>query len=294
MGGASTKAGRADPDSDAVASFGPMGRLLYLDAILGPETPGSEPPDREAVDEAEALDAYSNAVIRVAERLAPSVANLRVSRRVRGGRVVDGGGSGVVITPDGFLLTSAHVVAGASGGTRASFADGRELELEPVGADPLSDLAVLRADARRPRRRRARRRRAPAGGPARGGDRQSQRLRRLGHRGRRLRARPVAADPFPIDLAHGRERHPDRRLPQPRQLGRRAGGQPGARHRDQYCGRRRRPRPGRPDQRGDAEDRRGADGRRALPSRLRRDRDGAASAAARGWPNSWAASPESR
>jgi serine protease Do len=125
-----------------------MGRLLYLDAILGPETPGSEPSDREAVDEAEALDAYSSAVIRVAERLAPSVANLRVSRRVRGGRVVDGGGSGVVITPDGFLLTSAHVVTSASGGTRASFADGRELDLEPVGADPLSDLAVLRADER--------------------------------------------------------------------------------------------------------------------------------------------------
>jgi S1-C subfamily serine protease len=89
------------------------------------------------------LDAYSRAVVEVAERLAPSVANLRVPRRFRGRRV-DGGGSGVVITPDGFMLTSAHVVERAETGV-ASFADGRELELEVVGTDPLSDLAVLRA-----------------------------------------------------------------------------------------------------------------------------------------------------
>jgi S1-C subfamily serine protease len=98
----------------------------------------------EVTDE-EALDAYSHAVIAVAERLSPSVANLRVSRRLRGGRVVSGGGSGVVITPDGFMLTSAHVVAATRRGVRASFLDGRELEADVVGADPLSDLAVLRA-----------------------------------------------------------------------------------------------------------------------------------------------------
>jgi serine protease Do len=101
--------------------------------------------DASEPSEAEALDAYSRAVIAVAERLTPSVANLRVSRRVRGGRVLDGGGSGVVITPDGFLLTSAHVVARSDARGRASFADGRDLEVEVVGADPLSDLAVLRA-----------------------------------------------------------------------------------------------------------------------------------------------------
>ena len=96
----------------------------------------------------EALDAYSQAVTTVAERLSPSVANLRVSRPVRGGRVLDGGGSGVVITPDGFTLTSAHVVARTEGRGRASFVDGRELEFEVVGSDPLSDLAVLRVDGR--------------------------------------------------------------------------------------------------------------------------------------------------
>src|SRR5213596_3532367 len=97
--------------------------------------------------EGEPLDAYSKAVTTVAERLTPSVANLRVSRRVRGGRRLDGGGSAVVITPDGFTLTSAHVIERTDGG-RASFVDGRELEFEVVGSDPMSDLALLRVDAR--------------------------------------------------------------------------------------------------------------------------------------------------
>jgi S1-C subfamily serine protease len=88
--------------------------------------------------EEEALDAYSQSVIGVAERLSPSVANVRLRR---------GGGSAVVITPDGFMLTSAHVVARTRGG-RASFVDGRELEFQVIGSDPLSDLAVLRADGR--------------------------------------------------------------------------------------------------------------------------------------------------
>jgi S1-C subfamily serine protease len=102
--------------------------------------------------ETEALDAYSQVVVDVAERLAPSVANLRVMRRTRMGRVPAGAGSGVALTPDGFLLTSAHVVSserpGRAGGRpgRAAFVDGRELSFEVVGLDRLSDLAVLRAD----------------------------------------------------------------------------------------------------------------------------------------------------
>jgi serine protease Do len=117
--------------------------LTFIDSLLGPEQPGAEP---EELPDAEALDAYSRTVTAVAERLSPSVGNLRVSRHVRGGRLVDGGGSGVVVTPDGFMLTSAHVVDRAHGRVRALFADGRELEASVVGADPLSDLAVLRAD----------------------------------------------------------------------------------------------------------------------------------------------------
>jgi serine protease Do len=94
-------------------------------------------PVRFVVDEQSALDAYSQAVIAVNEQLAPSVANLR-SRR--------GGGSGVAITSDGFIVTSAHVVDRARH-VHASFVDGNEVQAEIVGADPLSDLAVLRADS---------------------------------------------------------------------------------------------------------------------------------------------------
>jgi serine protease Do len=106
-----------------------------------PESPSALPTDGDA------LDAYSRVVTAVAERLSPSVANLRVSRRVRGGRRLDGAGSGVVITPDGFILTSAHVVDRTDGSGRASFVDGREFDFEVVGSDPLSDLAVLRLAA---------------------------------------------------------------------------------------------------------------------------------------------------
>ncbi len=99
--------------------------------------------DLESV-EAEALDAYSLAVSTAAERLIPSVASLRVERRVGGWG--GGAGSGVAFTPDGYLVTNAHVVAGAERGT-ATFVDGDELGFEVVGRDPLSDLAVVRASA---------------------------------------------------------------------------------------------------------------------------------------------------
>src|SRR5579864_808345 len=95
----------------------------------------------EATSEREALDAYSATVSSVAERVLPSVASLRVGRAGRGGA-----GSGVVVTPDGFIVTSAHVVAQA-GSASASFLDGNEYDVDVVGADPLSDLAVVRARA---------------------------------------------------------------------------------------------------------------------------------------------------
>src|SRR6516164_5219847 len=96
--------------------------------------------------EAEALDAYSRVVVDVAERVSPSVANLRVMRRGRGGQMPAGAGSAVALTPDGFLVTSAHVVAGQGRSGKATFVDGRELSWRIVGLDRLSDLAVLRAD----------------------------------------------------------------------------------------------------------------------------------------------------
>jgi S1-C subfamily serine protease len=95
--------------------------------------------DDTAEANATARDAYSQIVTSVARELLPAVASLRVGREGQPG----GAGSAVVITPDGFLLTSAHVVAASRRGL-AGLADGRELEFEVVGTDPLSDLAVVR------------------------------------------------------------------------------------------------------------------------------------------------------
>jgi S1-C subfamily serine protease len=97
------------------------------------------------------LDAYSQIVSGVAERLTPKVASLRVPRSGGGGGYGRGEslGSGVVFTGDGFLLTNAHVVGKSTGGT-AEFSDGTSAPFRVVGADPLSDLAVLRANGPTP------------------------------------------------------------------------------------------------------------------------------------------------
>ena len=118
------------------------GSLKLIDGVANgiPSTAAERLPD------ADAFDAYSRTVSGVAERLTPSVAHLAVMRRTRRGRA-EGAGSGVAISSDGYMLTSAHVVAGGHRVT-ASFSDGRELGAEVVGADPLSDLAVVRAEAR--------------------------------------------------------------------------------------------------------------------------------------------------
>lgn len=89
------------------------------------------------------LDAYSRTVIRVAETITPHVAAIEMTAIRRNGQVRVGAGSAVVFTEDGYLLTNAHVVDGAGAG-RAAFADGTRMDVDIVGADPLSDLAVLR------------------------------------------------------------------------------------------------------------------------------------------------------
>jgi S1-C subfamily serine protease len=119
-----------------------MSSIQFIDALLADA-------DRDQRGELgpsddEALDAYSRVVSGVAERVIGSVASLRISRRLPGSRQAQGSGSAVAITPDGFLVTSAHVVEGTEKG-RASMADGRELRFEVVGRDALSDLAVIRA-----------------------------------------------------------------------------------------------------------------------------------------------------
>jgi S1-C subfamily serine protease len=100
---------------------------------------GSADPD---VASAIALDAYSGIVSSVAAALVPSVAALSMPGPA-GSRRGGGSGSAVLFTDDGYLLTNAHVVGGASHGF-AEFADGGDAQIDVVGADPLSDLAVVR------------------------------------------------------------------------------------------------------------------------------------------------------
>jgi serine protease Do len=121
-----------------------MSNVLLVDGPAG--DPAADARGRPS--DGEALDAYSSVITAVARDLAPSVANLRVYRRVRGGRRVAGGGSAFVLAPDGYLITSAHVVEGATREGVASFVDGREMRFDVVGADALSDLAVLRTEGR--------------------------------------------------------------------------------------------------------------------------------------------------
>jgi S1-C subfamily serine protease len=117
--------------------------LRFLEGVEYFESQAPPEPSADS-DDTEALDAYSRTVTRIAELLAPSVANLQVYRQGREGPQIAGGGSGVVITPDGFVLTSAHVVKGARSG-EASFVDGSQVGFDVIGLDELSDLAVLRA-----------------------------------------------------------------------------------------------------------------------------------------------------
>ncbi|MCH5675175.1 S1C family serine protease [Streptomyces gilvus] len=105
-------------------------------------------PDRSRAEQA-ALDSYSRIVTSVAAELTPKVASLSVAHRRARGRFVVGTGSAVVFTDDGFLLTNAHVVGHSDAGT-ASFADGTTTPFHVIGADPLSDLAVVRADGPTP------------------------------------------------------------------------------------------------------------------------------------------------
>jgi S1-C subfamily serine protease len=106
------------------------------DSVPGPFEP-SEPP----ADEADALDAYSRVVVRVADRLRPAVVNI-AGGQGRGA----GSGSGILFTPDGFLLTNAHVARDYAR-FRVRLHDGRELTARLVGSDPWTDLAVVQAEA---------------------------------------------------------------------------------------------------------------------------------------------------
>jgi S1-C subfamily serine protease len=110
-------------------------------------SPGRSPggPAQPVPDDHSLLDAYSEAVVGVVEKVGPSVVALNVSRQAGGSdrQRPEGSGSGLVITPDGFVLTNNHVVEGAVE-VDAVFIDGSVLRGQVVGTDPATDLALVR------------------------------------------------------------------------------------------------------------------------------------------------------
>jgi S1-C subfamily serine protease len=108
-----------------------------------PTVPYPEPPQVPIEDQA-LLDAYSRAVIDVVDRVGPAV--VRIDVKAKDGRPGGGTGSGVIVAPDGLVLTNSHVVGGVAQVTVATV-DGRSLTARVVGDDPDTDLALVRIDA---------------------------------------------------------------------------------------------------------------------------------------------------
>jgi S1-C subfamily serine protease len=118
-------------------------------AIAGADSTSQDELDRESparrLDDEELLDAYSDAVVSVVDRVGPAVVSIGVSAR---GPTTEahGAGSGVVISSDGYVLTNSHVVHEAAS-LEVSLTDGRRFPATPIGEDPATDLAVVKVDA---------------------------------------------------------------------------------------------------------------------------------------------------
>jgi S1-C subfamily serine protease len=130
---------------------------VSLDADDSPAPPGSATPPRSraspepapaagSVPSADPLDAYSSAVVGAVDSVGPAVVSVYVGGAAEAARARGGAGSGVVVTPDGYLLTNEHVVQRVTE-ARVTFVDGRSVPAVVAGRDPATDLAVLRAQA---------------------------------------------------------------------------------------------------------------------------------------------------
>jgi S1-C subfamily serine protease len=119
-----------------------MRRFRFTDDSTEQHSDMPRPVNRPAASEAELLDAYSQAVIHVVETVSPAV--ISVTGRGANGR--GGGGSGFIVTPDGYAITNSHVVDDRSK-LEAETAEGDRLRVELIGDDPATDLAVVRLAA---------------------------------------------------------------------------------------------------------------------------------------------------
>ncbi len=138
--------------------------LVYIDNPVANENEAAAVGGREtehfdsAEEAADFLDAYSQAVVRVAETVSPAVVNIGVKKAMNGQNMrrrgygggnpfeAQGAGSGVIIAPDGYILTNSHVVSGASS-IEVTLADGTNYPAQLVGQDADTDLAVVRIGA---------------------------------------------------------------------------------------------------------------------------------------------------
>src|SRR5258708_15498486 len=119
--------------------------MLDFTQDMPDEAPSSEATKQTAASDQALLDAYSNAVIGVTERVGPAVVRVETGWTAPGGRGRGGLGSGIVISPDGLVLTNNHVV-GSSKQIRLRDTEGIITDARVLGVDPDTDLALLRAD----------------------------------------------------------------------------------------------------------------------------------------------------